>query len=264
MHTLSVTVHQKLDDLERHISEHYAMKELSYFGELLASAPLNGYGLKTFFATMDPFFKNIPTGVLALALRISDDWMERDRYNATAMGAYVLFADVDEYGLQHMQSKGLQPTHHQLFLELTHRLGITKEDLKDQRYRLAAGCEFGNHTTEYYRTRSIGEALGFHLASETTSSREFIYFLKGFQAFKEVYGLKSNHDPVLEFFRVHTLVEPMHKAMGRSIIDIYYEENPEILEDVEKGVLAFMEGFGKLFQALNKEVVLHGHGKLVN
>lgn len=254
MHYASEEVNQRLDKFEERLANHYAMQELGHFGKHLAAAPLDYDGLRTFFATLSAFFKHSPAGIMALALRITDDWMERDRYNATSKGGYILFADVDEYGLNELPTKGMQPTHHQLFLRLSQHLGVTEEDLHSPRYILPSGTEIGELNIEYYRQRTIGNALGFHLASETTSSREFVYFLKGFQAYKDVYKLESNRDPVLEFFRVHTLVEPLHKAMGRSIIDIYSQENPDIFYEVEQGALAFMEGFGNMFRDLNNTI----------
>jgi len=246
-------VSEHLRALEKEIRAHEAMAELASFGTTLLRTPLDADGLRTFFASMGAFFWDIPTGILALALRVSDDWAVRERYDATAMGAYILFADVDEFGL-HAQHKGLLPTHHQLFRDLTGHLGITMEDLRDPRYVAPEGEALGRRTTEFYRHQPIGYALGFHLASETTSNREFNFFLDGFRAHANHYGLRADDDPVLDFFVVHTIVEPMHKSRARELIEIYAQHDPAILTEVRAGAMAFMDGFADLFRAVNARV----------
>lgn len=240
-------------DLEKEIRAHNAMAELKRFGEHLEETPLDATGLRTFFASMGAFFWDIPGGILELAVRVCDDWGTRDRYEATAKGAYVLFADVDEFGL-HAQHKGMLPTHHQLFRDLTGHLGISEAELQDPQYIVIEGSELGRRTSEYYRTRPIGESLGYHLASETTSNREFRYFLNGFRKHASHYGLQQEDDPVLAFFVVHTLVEPMHKSRARELIEIYAAEDPTILPAVRAGAMAFMDGFEELFGALNERI----------
>lgn len=239
--------------LEQEIKEHVALKELREFGRLLVERPLDARGLKTFFATMRAFFDDIPTGILALALRVADDWAKHDPYEATAKGAYILFADVDEFGL-HEQHNGLLPTHHQLFRDLTGHVGVSTADLASAEYILRSGTELGDQTTEYYRHRPVSEGLGFHLASETTSQREFVYFLKGFQVHQSHYGLTGDDDPVLDFFRVHTIVEPAHKSRGRELIEIYAARDAAIMPAVRAGAIAFMDGFAKLFRDLNDAI----------
>lgn len=239
--------------LENEIKEHVALKELREFGRLLVERPLDERGLKTFFATMRAFFDDIPTGILALALRVADDWVKHDPYEATAKGAYILFADVDEFGL-HEQHAGLLPTHHQLFRDLTQHLGVTTTDLASREYVLLSGIDLGERTTQYYRYRPLAEGLGFHLASETTSQREFVYFLKGFQTHQRHYGLTGDSDPVLDFFRVHTIVEPAHRSRGRELIEIYAARDLSVMPEVRAGARAFMDGFATLFRDLNDAI----------
>jgi hypothetical protein len=250
---MNEVVAKSIRDLENEIKDHVALKELRELGRLLVANPLDAHGLKTFFATMRAFFDDLPTGILALALRVSDDWARHDPYEATAKGAYILFADVDEYGL-HEQHAGLLPTHHQLFRDLTGHLGVTLEDLASRHHILPSGSDLGALTTEYYRHRPIPEGLGFHLASETTSQREFGYFLRGFQEHEAHYGLTGENDPVLDFFRVHAAVEPAHKSRGRELIEIYAARELGIVPAVRAGALAFMDGFATLFRDLNDTI----------
>jgi hypothetical protein len=250
---MSKSTDVRINELQDELNNHIALKELREFGAQLFERPLDERGLRIFFATTRAFFQDIPAGILALALRVSDDWSKYDEYEATAKGAYILYADVDEFGL-HEQANGLQPTHHQLFRDLTQYLGITQDHLHAQEYIRQAGIDLGQLTAEYYRRRSVPEGLGYHLASELTSQREFVYFLKGFQKYQEHYGLTGADDPVLEFFRVHTIIEPMHKHRAKEIIEIYVARDESALPEVRAGALAFMEGFAALFSDLNETI----------
>jgi hypothetical protein len=116
------------DAIEAEIARHVAMRELSDFGASLLARPLSLRENILFFATMRAFFQEIPGGILALALRVTDDWNRLDPYEGTAKGAFILLADVEEFGL-HGQNKALPPTHHQHLRTLTGHLGITLSDL---------------------------------------------------------------------------------------------------------------------------------------
>lgn len=250
---MNEVVAKAIRSLESEINDHVALKELRELGRFLVERPLDARELRIFFATMRAFFDDIPTGILALALRVSDDWARHDPYEATAKGAYILVADVDEFGL-HEQHSGLMPTHHQLFRDLTGHLGVTPEDLASREHILPSGIDLGELTTEYYRHRPLPEGLGFHLASQTTSQREFLYFLRGFQEHEAHYGLTGENDPVLDFFRVHTGIEPAHRSRGRELIEIYAERDLGIMPAVRAGALAFMDGFATLFHDLNDTI----------
>jgi hypothetical protein len=96
--------------------------------------------------------------------------------------------------------------------------------------------------------------LGFHLASETTSERAFAYFLAGYQAHQAHYGFAGEKDPALDFFRVHALAEPQHRARGRELIEIYLSHDSSILPEVQRGAKAFMDGFAEMFGALRRGI----------
>ncbi|HYH17194.1 MAG TPA: iron-containing redox enzyme family protein [Azospirillum sp.] len=238
-------------EIAQAIVRHQALRDLDRFGEILKERPLHKKGLATFFGTIWAFFKDIPGGIATLGVRLTDDWIREDTWNATAKAAYVLYASVDEYGLQ-QHHKRMLPSHHQMFKELTSHLGLDDADLFDRSNVLPEGRALGNLTHRLYRSESIGEALGFHLASEMTSSREFQYFLSGFQAHAGHYGLKDEDDPVLAFFQVHCEVEPMHVSTGRDILISYLERDARIGTQGMAGAIAFMDGFGAMFAALNK------------
>jgi hypothetical protein len=239
-----------IDNLKSEITSHPGMKALEEFGANLASRPLRRDELRVFLATTAAFFREVPAGILALGLRVTDDWMPRDRFGAVSRGASVLYAAVDEFGL-HAMDKGLLRSHHGLFLDMAQDWGVSEAELTNPRYVLGEGEELAALTAELYRRRPIPEALGFHVASEITSEREFTLCYQGFRAFPAAYGLSGPDDPGLMFYFIHTVVEPMHGATGMDSIRMYAEQDPAVFEAGMRGALAFMDGYGRLFEAFN-------------
>lgn len=249
----TVQQHKELSTL---IISHKAIRgasSLSTFGENLKSRALNKDELSTFFATLWAFFKEVPGGIITLAARVTDDWMKHSTWEGTTVAARVLFASVDEYGL-HQHHKHILPTHHELFRDLISHLGLEPSDLLDDKYIEPAGDLMGQATYRYYRTESLGEAIGFHLASEITSSREFQYFLEGFKKFTLAYKLKDEDDPVLSFFQVHCEVEPLHVLTGKDIAMSYLHRCPWMFEDMKRGAQIFLDRFDQMFIALNNTI----------
>jgi hypothetical protein len=247
-------LHKDLSDL---IVSHKAIRggvsSLSIFGENLKTRALDKNELSIFFGTLWAFFKEVPGGIITLAARITDDWMKHSMWEGTAVASRVLYASVDEYGL-HQHLKHILPTHHELFRDLIMHLGLNPDDLLKVRYIEPAGDLMGQTTYRYYRTESLGEALGFHLASEITSSREFQYFLEGFQKFTLAYGLQDKDDPVLSFFQVHCEVEPLHVLTGKDIAMSYLHRCPWMIEDMKMGAQIFLDRFDTMFTDLNNTI----------
>lgn len=127
-----------------------------------------------FFATLWAFFKDVPSGILSLAAKITDELLDTQTWQASAQAAYILYASVDEYGLQQCQNRMLT-THHQMFEELITHCGLSHDDIFNPKYVKPSGTAMGDRTYRYYRSNKIGEALGFHLASEVQS--EVLCFL---------------------------------------------------------------------------------------
>jgi hypothetical protein len=239
------------DDLNKQMSAHPATQALDKFGAHLKGNLLNEAYLKTFFGTLWAFFREVPTGILALSLKVSDDWMENyDEWEGTCRAAPILYANVDEFGLQ--SSERLLPTHHQLFIKLMDTLGLNRGALLESKHILPEGKSFGRTTREYYRERSIPEGIGFHMASEFTSSLEFQHFLDGFNAHLEAYGLSGKNKSALSFFQIHTQVEPLHLELGKLCARNYLEKKPNAIDEIRTGMIAFMDGFEKMFDSFNK------------
>src|SRR4029434_5577495 len=83
------------------------------------------------------FVLEVPPGVVALASRLTDEWFEIDAFQATGRAARILYAAVDEYGLNAMDH-GLLPSHHQLYVDMAAHWKISSEELLDLRYILPA------------------------------------------------------------------------------------------------------------------------------
>ncbi len=257
LHFLSTGYQHPREDLARSLEEvvfqHSAIHELKGFGESLQQRPLTKPELKLFFASLVAFAGDIPGGIVGLSLRMTDEWFKIDPLNATSIGAAILFAAVDEYGL-HDMARGPQATHHQMLLNTIRHWDLTAADMLDPDYILPEGRIFGRITYEYYRNQSVAAALGFHFASEATSSLEFEAYLEGFAKFESAYKLRDRDDPALAFFVIHTEVESAHRDMGYRMIQLYCDQNPGSSAAVIAGARAFLDAYGALFAALNTRI----------
>jgi hypothetical protein len=241
------------DSASLRIESHPGMFALRRFGEQLRRKPLDGAGLHLFFASTAEFFREVPGGILALALRLTDDWMPHERFGAVAKGAQILYSAVDEFGL-HQLRRGVQASHHAFFLETAAAFGVTRSALDDPGAITQAAREMAALTALFYRRRPVGESLGFHLASELTSDVEFTLCLEGFQAHTAHYGLSGPEDPKLGFYFIHTQVEPMHGSSSRTAVRDYLARRPDCAAQIAAGADAFMEGYGRFFATLTEMI----------
>lgn len=247
---LPLQVSQSIEDLKTDVFSHPAVKVLEKFGENLRSRPLTRDEIRVLLASEGMFVLDVPPGILNLASRMTDEWFEIDAFQSTGRAARMLFAAVDEYGLNAVDS-GLLPSHHQLYADMAAHWGITTEELLDDRYIVPTGREFAHVIRDYYRRRPIIEGLGFHVANEATAPLDFGVFLSTFQAHREAYGLQSKNDPVLNFLLVHDDVEVSHREMGVELVQLYTEGQPDLVARARHGVFAYMEIYGKFFAELN-------------
>lgn len=239
--------------LESEITSHGGMKALEAFGTNLRSRPLERSELLIFLATTSAFFREIPSGIVALALRVTDDWIARERFGAVAKGATILYSAIDEFGLQQAGDPARE-THHHLFLEMAERWGFSEQDLAATSYILDEGEDLGIVTSEFYRRRPIPAAVGFHVASEITSNREFVLCYEGFRSFPYAYRLAGPDEEALKFYYIHTVVEPMHGATALAAAETYASGDGDAIQEIMKGALAFMRAYGRLFEALNQRL----------
>lgn len=243
----------EVDSVARRIDAHYGMFALKRFADQLRKKPLDAAAMQLFFASTAEFFREVPGGILALALRLTDDWMPHERFGAVEKGAQILYSAVDEFGL-HQLRHGVQASHHAFFLETAAAFGVTRAALEDPAAITAAAREMAALTALFYRHRPVGESLGFHLASELTSDVEFTLCLEGLQAHAPSYGLSGPEDPKLGFYLVHTQVEPMHGSSSRRAVCDYLARRSDCADEIAAGADAFMEGYGRFFASLTERI----------
>lgn len=241
------------DAVASRIDSHPGMFALKRFGECLRKRPLDTGSLQVFFASTAEFFREVPGGILALALRVTDDWMPHARFDAVEKGAQILYSAVDEFGL-HQLRRGVQASHHAFFLETAAAFGIDRPALEDPAAITQAAREMAALTALFYRRRPIGESLGFHLASELTSDVEFNLCLEGLRAHAADYGLSGPDDPKLGFYLIHTQVEPMHGSSSRTAVRDYLARRPDCADEIVAGADAFMDGYGRFFATLTERL----------
>lgn len=242
-----------IEQLKQSIYDHPGIKELELFGKNLIKRPLNYKELKLFFATMWSFFRETPSGILNLALRINDYWANIDEWDAMAKSAYILSTAIDEFGLENSTNQ-FSATHHQLFQKLALHLNISKEDLQDEANILSAGKQIKEISSQFYRKEALSKSLGFHLASELTSWPEFKCFLEGFLTHKEHYRIKSKKDPIMKFLLVHTLIEPAHLMNSEKTIHFFLEHDLSCINLIFQGTHTYMEYYLNLFKQLNERI----------
>jgi len=251
-----IAVDPAIDDLKREVFEHPAVEILRDFGARLGSRPLRGGEMRTLLASEGVFVLEFPPGIVNLASRITDEWLEVDPFKATGRAARILFAAVDEYGLNDIEHR-LLPSHHELYLDMAAHFGMTARDLVDSRYIVPAAAEFAAVIREYYRRRPIVEALGFHLANEATAPLDFGVFLETFRRFRTEYGFEAENDPILNFLLVHEDVEVSHREMGIEMLQLYTGGRQDLIEQARAGVRAYMECYGRFFARLDEAIFGH-------
>jgi hypothetical protein len=239
-------------DYQTAVRNHAAFAELEAFGRRLRASPLDAHGLRVFLASSAEFFREVPGGILGLALRITDEQIERNRFGAVRAGASVLTAAVDEYGLGHDDTAGR--THHELFEAMVIDLGVALTELDDAAHIVPAARELAAVTAEYYRRKPVPVAAGFHFASEITSDHEFKLCFDGLAAHAGAYGMAEQpRDQAFGFYFVHTVVEPEHGASSARALG-YYDQNAAGQAAILAGINAFMDAYGAFWYELNLAV----------
>ena len=244
-----VSVSNCVHGIESEILSHPSMAVLTTFGNHLSSRPLSREELVIFFASVGRFVLEIPPGIIFLASRVTDEWLTRTPFDALRKGARILFAAVDECGLNEPE-RGLLPTHHQLYADMAAHWNITDQELTDNRNIIDTGRTFARSIAEHYRERPICESLGFHLGVEATASIEFEWYLRAFQKFQKEYAI-AHDDPMLEFLLVHLNVEESHKEMGIEMIELHTGGDEDAVERVRAGAMRFMEDYGTFFSQID-------------
>ena len=239
--------------LSNHIRQHQGWAELETFGESLNVHALDQRELRVFLASTGQFFREIPGGILSLALRVTDDRIQQDRFGAVESAASILLSAVDEYGLG-TNSTGNTRNHHRLFADMVRRFGVCEADLHDPQFILPEAIELAHVTRGLYRAGSVAGSVGFHYASEVTSDREFELCYLGLAGHLREYT--DIAPPVmpqkfLDFYFVHTVVEREHGAAGATAVDLYSASEID-RQSMLEGAAQFLDAYGALWSALNR------------
>src|SRR5579863_5743734 len=190
MHTAQTTtdkdaLHQQLfretDAIHEDCSAHPAIAVLRSFNRHFSSRPLTRPELLLFLASLAAFNRHTIGGIAILAGRLSDQVLPLLPRVGHEIGAHVLDAAIDEYGLRE------SVTHLELARDFANHLGISTEEIEKRDNACSAAIELGDALFSWYRERPVAFALGVHTASELTNVEEFVSWHDIFLKFSQ-YG----------------------------------------------------------------------------
>jgi pyrroloquinoline quinone (PQQ) biosynthesis protein C len=192
---------------------------------------------------MAAFNRHTIGGIAILAGRLSDEILPHRPISGHEVGAYVLDAAVDEYGLRGTV------THVELARNFAEHLGIGADEIEARENACRAAAELGDALFSWYREMPAAFALGVHTASEATSMEEFGAWHDVFLSFRE-YRL-SPEASEFEYLRVHSAHEPGHTMNARRCVGQYLDVFPERGRQLREGAEAYLGLYARMFQDLD-------------
>jgi hypothetical protein len=205
---------------------HAAVATLRVFNTHFASRSLTLNELRLFLSSMAAFNRHTIGGIAILAGRLSDEILPYLPRNGHEIGAYVLDAAVDEYGLRE---------------SISH--------VEARQNACSAAIELGDALFAWYREMPAAFALGVHTASEVTSVKEFISWHDIFLKFPQ-YRF-SRDAPAFEYMRAHYVHEPDHINNARICISKYLDVLPAHGGLLREGAQAYLRLYQKMFHELD-------------
>ena len=166
--------YREADDIYAKCCNHPAIAALRSFNQRFSSRPLTPPELALFLTSMAAFNRHTIGGIAILAGRLSDQVLPLRPRNGHEIGAYVLDAAIDEYGLRETV------THVELARSFAEYLGIPAQTIDARDSACPAAVEIGDALFSWYRERPVAFSLGVHAASEVTSVEEFVPWHDGF------------------------------------------------------------------------------------
>lgn len=245
-----VAVGPEVMALKQAVFDHPAARILASLEEKLSRGPLDRDRMRILLASEGSFVLELPPAIVALSSRITDHYFAVSPFQATGIAARVLYAAVDEYGLNEM-STGLLPSHHLLYAEMAAHWQITQEELTDPRYVVPEAARMAKTVNAYYRHRPLFEAMGCHIANETSAPLDFGVLSRYFKRFAAEFDLDAN-GRILGFLTVHEDVEESHCDMGLEVVQMLMHEDPTALEQAHAGVQAYMDAYLRMFAQLEE------------
>jgi hypothetical protein len=222
---------------------HAAVATLRVFNTHFASRSLTLNELRLFLSSMAAFNRHTIGGIAILAGRLSDEILPYLPRNGHEIGAYVLDAAVDEYGLRESIS------HVELGRNFAEYLGISADEVEARQNACSAAIELGDALFAWYREMPAAFALGVHTASEVTSVKEFISWHDIFLKFPQ-YRF-SRDAPAFEYMRAHYVHEPDHINNARICISKYLDVLPAHGGLLREGAQAYLRLYQKMFHELD-------------
>jgi Iron-containing redox enzyme len=231
------------DEVYSSCLHHPALDSLRLFNQHLASRPLTRAELRLFLASMAAFNRHTIGGIAILAGRLSDEILPYLPKTGHEIGAYVLDAAVDEYGLRE------SVTHVELARNFAEHLGISASEVEARQNACTAAVALGDALFTWYRRVPTAFSLGVHTASEITSATEFLDWYDTFVKFPE-YGL-SRKVPAFEYLRVHCVHEPEHIDSAKVCMSKYLDVLPAHGQRLRSGAHAYLDLYQKMFNELD-------------
>ena len=156
------------DESYRGCFRHPAVAAVRSFNRDFSSRPLTRSELLLFLASMATFNRHTIGGIAILAGRLSDQILPLLPKSGHEIGAYVLDAAVDEYGLRE------SVTHVELARNFAGYWGFSTAEIEARANACSAAIVLGDALFSWYRDMPVAFALGVHAASEVTSVEEFV------------------------------------------------------------------------------------------
>lgn len=222
---------------------HPAFGALAAFNAHLASRPLNPAELNMFLSSMAAFNRHTIGGIAILAGRLSDQILPLLPRTGHEIGAYVLDAAVDEYGLRE------SVTHVELGRQFAEYLGVSADEIESGEHASPASKELGDALFAWYRDAPTAFSLGVHTASEATSLQEFSAWHDVFLKFPQ-YRF-SLDQPEFEYMRAHSTHEPEHTTSAKRCVRRYLDILPAHGELLRDGAQAYLDLYQRMFLELD-------------
>jgi hypothetical protein len=223
-----------------------AIGALQAFNHHFDSRPLTRTELRLFLASMASFNRHTIGGIAILAGRLSDEILPLVPKSGHEVGAYVLDAAVDEYGLRE------SVTHVELARDFAEYLGVCSEEVEIPANACEAAIELGDALFSWYRDRPVAFALGVHTASEVTSVQEFVPWHDTFLKFPEYrFSLTT---PEFEYMRAHAVHEPHHINGAKLCIRRYLDVFPDRGSLLREGAEAYLSLYEIMLRQLDARI----------
>ena len=223
--------------------EHPALATLAAFNRHLATRALRRSELLLFFASLAAFNRHTIGGIAILSGRLSDQVLPSMPLKGHEIGAYVLDAAVDEYGLRESVS------HVELARNFTAHLGLSADEVEKADNACGSASRLGEALFSWYRESPPAFSLGVHTASEVTSVKEFMAWHEIFLKFPQ-YGF-SAQGPEFEYMRAHFVHEPDHINNARRCVSRYLDVLPGQGHLVRQGAQAYLDLYRTMFHELD-------------